>query len=109
MPYDEDLASRLRELLADETVTEKRMFGGLAFLVGGHMTVAASHTGGVLARVDPEADDYALAQPGASLMEMRGRPMKGWIMVEPDAVRSDAQLAVWVEHSLAYVKTLPPK
>ena len=105
MPYDEDLANRLRELLADEqAVTEKRMFGGLAFLVGGHLAVAASHTGGLLARVDPEDADAALQRPHTAPMEMRGRTMPGWIMVAPEG-----DLEPWVEQSLAYVKSLPPK
>ena len=110
MPYDEDLANRLRERLAgQEAVTEKRMFGGLAFLVHGHMCVAASHTGGLLARVDPAESDAALALPHAELMEMRGRTMEGWVRVAPEGVEDDADLAGWVERGLAYVRTLPPK
>jgi hypothetical protein len=110
MPYDEDLADRLRELLAGEdAVTEKKMFGGLAFLLHGNMTVAASHTGGVLARVDPaDAGDW-IAPPEVAPMEMGGRAMDGWLMVAPEAVESDGELASWVERSVAFVKTLPPK
>ena len=110
MAYDEDLANRLRELLADEAaVTEKRMFGGLAFLVHGHMCVAASHTGGLLARVDPDRNEEALAQPHAAPMEMRGRSMDGWIRVEPEGVATAGDLEPWVERSREYVRTLPPK
>jgi TfoX/Sxy family transcriptional regulator of competence genes len=110
MPYDEDLANRLRELLADEgPVTEKKMFGGLAFLIGGHMTVAASRTGGLLARIDPADTEAALERPHAARMEMRGRTMDGWISVAPEGVRTKRDLASWVKGSVAYVKTLPPK
>jgi hypothetical protein len=110
MPYDEDLANRLRALLADEgPVTEKKMFGGLAFLLNGHMAVAASHTGGLLARIDPADTEAALRQPHAARMEMGGRSMDGWIAVAREGVKSDRELAGWVERSVAYVKTLPPK
>jgi len=110
MAYDEDLANRIRELLADEeAVTEKAMFGGLAFLLHGNMAVSASRNGGLLARIDPADTDSALARPHASLMEMRGRTMDGWITVAPDGVRTEQELASWVERSLAFVRTLPPK
>ena len=108
MAYDEDLANRIRELLVDErTITEKRMFGGLAFLSSGKMTVAASHDGGLLARIDPADADAALGRPHASPMEMRGRTMSGWIRVDADGVRTKPALAWWVRRSLAYVKQLP--
>jgi hypothetical protein len=110
MAYDEDLAHRLRELLAGEDdVVEKRMFGGLAFLLGGHMTVSASGRGGLLARIDPADTDAAVARPHASRMEMRGRSMDGWITVAPEGVRTKRELAAWVRRSVAYVRTLPPK
>ena len=110
MAYDEDLANRLREQLADETaITEKRMFGGLAFLLGGHMAVGVSGQGGLLVRIDPDDADDVLAQPHARPMEMRGREMRGWIRVAPEGVESDAQLAAWVERAKAFVRTLPPK
>jgi TfoX/Sxy family transcriptional regulator of competence genes len=110
MPYDEDLANRIRELLAgEEAITEKRMFGGLAFLRHGNMTVSASRTGGLLARIDPAETDAALERPHAARMEMRGRTMDGWISVAPEGVKTKRQLAAWVEHSLAYTRTLPPK
>jgi hypothetical protein len=110
MPYDEFLVERLRDLLADENrVAEKRMFGGLAFMVRGNLCVAASHTGGLLARVDPDDSDAYLAAPHVSLMEMRGRPMHGWLMIAPEALKTKPQLAAWVKRSVAFVKTLPPK
>jgi TfoX/Sxy family transcriptional regulator of competence genes len=110
MAYDEELADRIREQLTGEDgVGEKKMFGGLAFLVNGHMCVAASGQGGLLARVDPAGDDDALAQPHAEAMVMRGRPMDGWIRVAPEGVASESDLRSWVERGLAYVRTLPPK
>jgi TfoX/Sxy family transcriptional regulator of competence genes len=110
MPYDEDLANRLRELLAGEdAVTERKMFGGLAFLVAGNMSVSASRTGGLLARIDPAETEAALKRPHVSLMEMRGRTMDGWITVAPEGVRTKRQLEPWVRRSVAFVRTLPPK
>jgi TfoX/Sxy family transcriptional regulator of competence genes len=110
MPYDEDLANRLRELLAGEgPVTEKKMFGGLAFMLDGNMCVGASHTGGLLARIDPADTEAALERPHAARMEMGGRSMDGWIRVEPEGLETERDLAGWVERSVAYVKTLPPK
>jgi len=110
MPYDEDLANRLRELLADEdVVTERRMFGGLAFLLNGNMSVSASRTGGLLARIDPADTEAALARPHASRMEMGRRSMDGWIAVAPEGVRTKRQLEPWVRRSVAFVRTLPPK
>jgi TfoX/Sxy family transcriptional regulator of competence genes len=110
MAYDEDLANRLRELLADEdAITERKMFGGLAFLLRGNMSVSASRNGGLLARIDPDDTDAALARPHVTLMEMGGRTMDGWITVAPEGLKSKRQLAAWVERSVAFVKTLPPK
>ena len=110
MAYDEDLANRLRELLADEdAVTERKMFGGLAFLLHGHMSVSASRNGGLLARIDPADTETALARPHVALMEMGGRTMDGWVTVAPDGVRTKRQLAPWVRRSVSFVRTLPPK
>jgi hypothetical protein len=110
MAYDHDLANRLREqLAAEDGVTEKAMFGGLAFLVGGHMAVAASGQGGVLVRVDPEDSADALARPHAAPMEMRGRSMAGWIRVAPEGVRTARQLGPWVRRGVAVARSLPPK
>ena len=110
MAYDEDLADRLRELLAGEgAITEKKMFGGLAFLLNGHMCVSASGRGGLLARIDPADTTAAIERPHAARMEMGRRQMDGWITVAPDGVRTERQLAAWVQRSVSYVKTLPPK
>ena len=110
MAYDEHLANQLRELLADEDgITEKKMFGGLAFLQYGNMTVSASGRGVLLARIDPAQTDAALAKPHVSLMEMGGRTMEGWIRVAPEGIKTKRQLAPWVKRSLSYVNTLPPK
>ena len=109
MAYDEELASRVRELLArEDAITEKKMFGGLAFLLHGNMAVSASRTGGLLVRIDPAATGAA-ARPHASLMEMGGRTMAGWITVAPEGVEAERELAAWVERSVGFVKTLPPK
>jgi TfoX/Sxy family transcriptional regulator of competence genes len=110
MPYDENLAKELRELLAGEqAVTEEKMFGGLAFLLHGNMCVSASRNGGLLVRVDPAESDALLARPHASPMEMGGRTMDGWITVAPEGLEAERTPAEWVERSVAFVKTLPPK
>jgi len=110
MAYDEDLANRLREQLAgEEAITEKAMFGGLAFLLNGNMCVSASGQGGLLARIDPADTDDALARPHASLMEMRGRTMDGWIRVAPEGVKTKGDLASWVERGVGYARSLPAK
>jgi TfoX/Sxy family transcriptional regulator of competence genes len=108
--YDEDLADRIRELLAGEAhLTEKKMFGGLAFLIGGNMAVGASGQGGVLVRVDPAQSDKLVATTHARLMEMRGRRMQGWLRLDPDDVRTKPQLAKWVGLGATYARSLPPK
>jgi TfoX/Sxy family transcriptional regulator of competence genes len=108
--YDEELADRIRELLAGESsLTEKRMFGGLAFLIGGNMAVAASSQGGVLVRVNPARSDRLVATTNARLMEMRGRRMQGWLRVDPDDVRTKRQLARWVGLGVTYARLLPAK
>ena len=110
MAYDEDLANRIRELLAAEPgVVEKRMFGGLAFLVGGNMSVAASGQGGLMVRVDPDETDILLAEPHARPMEMRGREMAGWLRVDTDGVETRDALEPWVSRGVAYARSLPPK
>lgn len=110
MAYEEKLAERLRELLDDEeAITEKKMFGGLAFLLNGNMAVAASGSGGLLVRVDPDEAGALLERPHASSMEMRGRPMTGWLRVEPEGLKTKRQLAGWVQRGVSYAKTLPPK
>ena len=110
MAYDEDLANRIRELIADTAdVGEKKMFGGLAFLVGGHMAVAASGEGGVLVRVEPDETDALLEKPHARPFEMRGRAMEGWLRIGPEGVRTKRQLEPWVRRGVAYARSLPPK
>jgi TfoX/Sxy family transcriptional regulator of competence genes len=110
MAYDEDLAERIRELLAEEpAVTEQKMFGGLAFLIGGHMAIAASGQGGVLVHVDPEQSDRLLATTTATPMEMRGRQMQGWLRVQSEDVRTKRQLAKWVRIGATYAGSLPAK
>ncbi len=110
MAYDEDLANRIRELVTGEPdVTEKRMFGGLAFLVGGNMSVAASGQGGLMVRVHPEDTDALLAKPYARPFEMRGRGMQGWLRVDPEGLRTKRQLAPWVTRGVAYARSLPGK
>jgi TfoX/Sxy family transcriptional regulator of competence genes len=110
MAYDEDLANRIRELIAAEDgVTEKKMFGGLAFLVGGNMSVAASGQGGLLARVDPADSEALVAKPHVERMEMRGRAMDGWLRVAPEGIRTKRQLEPWVRRGVAYARSLPAK
>jgi TfoX/Sxy family transcriptional regulator of competence genes len=108
--YDEHLADRIRELLGAETgLTEKKMFGGLAFLIGGNMAVAASSQGGVLVRVDPAQSERLVATTNARLMEMGGRRMQGWLRVDLEDVRTKRQLARWVELGATYAHSLPAK
>ena len=110
MPYDEELAERVRALLAaDASVTEKKMFGGLAFLVGGNMAVAASGQGGILVRVDPAQSDRLVDTSAAELAVMRGHPMQGWLRVDPDHVRTKRQLEKWVRLGSAFARTLSEK
>jgi TfoX/Sxy family transcriptional regulator of competence genes len=108
--YDEELAQRIRELVGGGSdVTEKKMFGGLAFLVGGNMAVGASGQGGILVRVDPEETETLVASTKAEVMEMRGRSMRGWLRVDSDDVRSDDELGQWVDRGVAYARSLPAK
>jgi TfoX/Sxy family transcriptional regulator of competence genes len=108
--YDEELAERIRELVAGESaLTEQKMFGGLAFLIGGNMAVAASGQGGALVRVDPEESDAIVAATNARPMEMRGRQMQGWLRVDAEDLRTKRQLAEWVERGTAYARSLPAK
>jgi len=103
MAYDEQLAARIRELVPQGT-TEKKMFGGLAFLVGGNMAIAASGQGGLLVRVDPAESDELVRTTRAETMVMRGRAMAGWLRVE-----AGDDLAEWVERGVGYARALPPK
>jgi hypothetical protein len=108
--YDEDLAHRIRALLgAEKDVSEQRMFGGLAFLIGGHMAVAASGQGGLLLRCDPAESEALLRKPNAKPFEMRGRAMEGWLRIDVDGVATKRQLERWVGRGVAYARSLPPK
>jgi TfoX/Sxy family transcriptional regulator of competence genes len=108
--YDEDLANRIRELVgAEEGLTEQRMFGGLAFLINGNMSVSASGQGGLLLRVDPDKTAALLREPHAQPFEMRGRAMQGWLRVDPEGLRTQPELERWVAHGVAYARSLPAK
>jgi TfoX N-terminal domain len=108
--YDEALAERLRALIGDEHgLTEQKMFGGLAFLIGRNMAIAASGQGGILVHVDPEQGDELIERTTARPMEMRGREMRGWLRVAAEDVGSDDDLAKWVELGAAYARSLPAK
>jgi len=108
--YDAELADRVREVIPlGLDLTEQRMFGGLAFLLGGNMAVAVSGQGGLLVRVDPEQTDRLADRKGASIAIMRGRPATGWLRVEADAVRTKRQLQSWVDLGVAQASSLPAK
>jgi len=110
MAYDQDLANRIRELIAAEPhVTEQGMFGGLAFLIGGNMSVAASGQGGLMVRVDPDETEELTARPHANPFVMRGCEMKGWLRVDDEGVRTKRQLEPWVKRGVAYARSLPAK
>jgi TfoX N-terminal domain len=110
MAYDTELADRIRELLgAEKGVEEKRMFGGLAFLINGNMSVAASGRGGLMVRVPPDATDRLLTRQHVEPMVMAGRETRGWLRVSVDGVETKRQLQSWVSRGVDYAKTLPPK
>jgi hypothetical protein len=110
MAYDEDLANRIRELVANQPgVREQKMFGGLAFLIGGHMSVSASGRGGLLLRVAPEETESLLTKPHAGPFEMRGKTMDGWLRVEAEGVKTKRQLERWVTRGVDHARSLPPK
>jgi TfoX/Sxy family transcriptional regulator of competence genes len=110
MAYDVELAERVRAVVQGEPgLSEKRMFGGLAFLVHGHMAVSASSQGGLLLRVDPAETDALAGEPHVGRFVMRGREMDGWLRVDAEAVEADEDLRRWVSHGVAYARSLPPK
>ena len=110
MPYDQELARRIRQLIgSDPGLTEKKMFGGLAFLIRGNMAIAASSEGGAMVRVDPAQSDSLVATTKATVMNMRGRDMPGWLRVGSGDLHTDDQLAPWVEIGTGYARSLPPK
>jgi TfoX/Sxy family transcriptional regulator of competence genes len=108
--YDEHLAERVRSLVGSEPgLTEKAMFGGLAFLLDGNMAVGVSGQGGLLVRADPDGSERLLASDGVRPMEMRGREMRGWLRVDDEAVRTKRQLERWIKVGVGFARTLPPK
>ncbi len=108
--YDEHLAQRIRELMAIEPgLTERRMFGGLAFLINGNMSVSASGQGGLLLRIDPARTEELAAEPHAGRFVMRGREMDGWLRIDGEGVATTAQLASWLARGAGYARSLPPK
>ena len=110
MAYDQSLADRIHELVADERdLTQKKMFGGLAFLVGGNVAVAASGQGGAMVRVDPAQSESLITVPGVALVEMRGRLMPGWIRVDSENLGNEEELAMWVSIGVAFARSLPAK
>jgi hypothetical protein len=110
MAYDEDLANRIREIVhAEPGLTEKRMFGGLAFLINGNMSVSASGQGGLLLHVDPDETEALLGKPNAHPFEMRGRVMQGWLRVDADGLKTKRQLERWVARGVGYARSLPAK
>lgn len=110
MAYDEELANRIREVLQDEDgIVEKKMFGGLAFLVNGNMAVAAAGKGGLMVRSDPARAAELVDDAGVTRMEMHGRAMDGWLRVTARACDDDSVVRRWVEHGITYAVSLPPK
>jgi TfoX/Sxy family transcriptional regulator of competence genes len=110
MAYDQELANRIRELVSNEPgITEKRMFGGLAFLINGNMSVSVSSQGGLLLRVDPEQTDALAAEAHAEPFVMRGKAMQGWLRVPPEGVRTKRELERWVRRGVTYARSIPSK
>lgn len=110
MAYDEELANRLREVIeGQDGVSERSMFGGLAFLINGNLAVSASSKGGLLLRVEPADTESLITDPDAERFVMRGREMQGWLRIDAQALETDDQLASWVRHGLSFARSLPPK
>lgn len=110
MAYDEDLANRVRELvLTERGVTERRMFGGLAFLINGNMSVAVSREGGLMLRIEPVETEAMLRKPHAEPFEMRGRAVQGWLRIEVEGLATKRQLERWVARGVGYARSLPSK
>jgi TfoX/Sxy family transcriptional regulator of competence genes len=113
MAYDEDLANRVRALMPRgkqaPAIEEKRMFGGIAVMLNGNMAVVIRGKGGLMVRVDPDESDRLLAEPGAQATEMRGRPMRGWLTIDPAACAKEADLRRWVSRGVSYTQGLLPK
>jgi hypothetical protein len=109
MSFDPELANRIRALLGDRAGDEKKVFGGIAFMIGGNMAISASSNGGIIVRVDPAESAELVATTPAQLMESRGKTMAGWLRVAHEDVVDDETLAPWVERGAAYAASLPPK
>ena len=110
MAYDEELADRIRDVVHGEPgLTEKRMFGGLAFLIDGKMAVSSSSKGGLLLRIDPTLTQSLVNEPHVGLFEMRGREMDGWLRVDAEVLETEEDLRRWVSHGVTYARSLPPK
>jgi TfoX/Sxy family transcriptional regulator of competence genes len=110
MAYDEALANRVRKLMSGESdVTEKKMFGGVALLLGGNMAVVVRGKGGLMIRVGPDQYETVLAEPGAAPAVMRGRPMVGWVTVDPETCTSATDVRRWVKRGVTFARTLPAK
>jgi len=108
--YDVELAARIRALVAGEPgLTEQKMFGGIAFLVGGNMALTASGRGGIMVRVDPDESDALTVSTPATVMVMRGREMRGWLRIDAVHLQAQSELAEWVERSVAFARSLPVK
>ena len=109
MAYDEALADRVREKLSENPeISERKMFGGIAFMLSGNMAVGVSKDD-LMVRIDPDDQDEALAEPGVRVFDMTGRSMKGWILVAPEAIDEDSGLQRWIETGLDFAGSLPPK
>jgi TfoX/Sxy family transcriptional regulator of competence genes len=110
MAYDVELADRIRAVVqAEPGLTERRMFGGLAFLIQGNMAVSASSQGGLLLRIDPAETESLISEPHVRRFEMRGRKMDGWLRVDAEAVETDDDLQGWIRHGVTYARSLPSK
>lgn len=109
MAYDETLAARIRDHLGDDpSIAEKKMFGGVAYMLHGNMAVGV-HKNGLMVRLDADDHEAALAEPGVSEFDLTGRPMRGWVVVGADAISDDSSLASWIERGVEYAGSLPPK
>jgi TfoX/Sxy family transcriptional regulator of competence genes len=109
MPFDEQLADRIRGVIGDHpALVEKKMFGGIAFLIGGNMAVGVSGES-LMVRIDPADMVAVIEQPGVRPFDLTGRPMKGWVLVDPEATTTDADLVTWIDRGVAYAESLPPK
>jgi len=109
MAFDPELANRIRVLLGDRAGDEKKVFGGLAFMIGGNMAIAASSNGGIIVRVDPAESEELIVSTPARLLEMSGKTMHGWLRLAHEDVADDEALAPWVERGAVYAASLPPK